>query len=533
MLKIYRYLKAILYFVGVSLIMVNSSCKNDLESTWIESDQKSIAQWLESREDMTLLTEALKTTGHYNRLGARAGYTLFAPNNAAMEKLYAGDQSLRQDSARLEEILFYHLISREYDSEDFIDGGFLRDTTQLGLKITVDLIEGDYLVNGRSKILEPDNNLTNAVLHVVDEVILVPNLSLYEAIRNEQKFSLFKSAIDQNSQLVEFLSSIKVDSIQPSTIIVVSDDVYKSDGVNSLDDLKSFAVEKWASVGIQLDADMALERYILYHIIPQGNTNKDGFVFMAEMKNNIYHTKGNSSDFIFANFTNEGKAYINSKSNLEDIQVVNLVNETSNFLYANGVLHTSDSPLEVVSSDIFESWNIPFRIVKEFEDGYYFEQDKITGEVDMGFYDNSGCTYEGLRFVGGWFDKKMDEGGPFFLNKSNVPGWVEFPLENIIPDRTYSFYYKGKGFSYSYVFVYMYPVDEADLFEADPYKYKLKDGASEVSLHAEKGKFEYPGNPKAYMFSKKLKSTTYKIRFEVRGKNSFLPGKLTLFLERD
>lgn len=528
MLKKYKYLKAILYLAGMALFLVNTSCDNDIDSVWIESDQLSVSQWIETRDDMTLFTEALKLTGHYNRLGAKASLTLFAPNDAAMEKLYAKDQSLRNDPDRLEEILFYHLVPRRYESEDFIDGGFLRDTTLLGPKITVDLIDGEFLVNGRSKIIEPDHDLTNAYLHMVDEVILVPNLSLYEAISNEQNFSLFKSAIDQNSPLVEYLSTVDVDSIKPSTIIVVPNDVYQSAGVNSLDDLKSFAVEKWDSAGIQLDADVALDRYIQYHVIPQGNTNEDGFIFLAEMKNDVYHTKSNDLDFIFANFTNEGIAYINSNSDFEETPVVNLVNENSNFLYANGVMHTSGAPLEVLTPEIFQSWGVPVEIVKEFEDGFYNEYDPITKVRSIGFYNNSGSIYEGLELVGSWFLSNLDEGGPAFSNENNAPGWFETTLENIIPDKTYNFYYTGQGFNYSYVFVYMYPVNEADLFEAEPYKYKLKDGANEVSLHAEKGKFEYPGNPKNYVFSKELKSSTYKIRFEVRGKNSFRPGKLIL-----
>lgn len=531
MTNIFKYIKTgLLVFMMASLVVI-TSCKNDLESSWINSGNLSVSQWLESREDMTLLTEALKTTGMYNRMGARGSFTVFAPNNVAMEQLYASNQALKTNVDELRHLLSYHLVVRSFDTEDFNKGGFLNDTTLLGSRITVDFNEPIYVVNGRANIVEQDVLLTNATLHVVDEVLTVPDMSLYQVIAADGDYSIFKSGIDQATSLKEYLSIMDVDSISPSTMIAVPDEVFKAKGVSSLEQLKAFAVAKYAAVGITLEADAALQRYMGYHVLPMGGANTDGYIFMAEMDNSVYQCKTGELDFVTGNFTELGQALLNSRltgvaeTNVPGTELDKL---KSNYLHANGVMHVAKTPLEVITTATLDQWGKGVSIVREFETNYYGYFDEITRKYDFGFFKNSGIEYEGLELMGRWYSSSLNEGGPAFVNRSNIPGWFEADLNNVIPGKTYAFLYTGQGFNYSYVFVYLYPVDETDQFLADPYPYKLKDGANEVSIHAEKGVFEYPGMPKNYVYTKKLDKRNYRIRFEVRGQNNFNPGKLVL-----
>jgi uncharacterized surface protein with fasciclin (FAS1) repeats len=506
MTDIFKYIKTLLIVLGVGILAVITSCKRDLDSVWINSGNLSVVQWLDSHEDMSLFAEALHTTGLYNRLGARGTFTVFAPNNSAMEQLYSANAGLRTDVEELTELVNYHLLMRENDTEDFNRGGFVNDTTINGLNVAVNFGDAVYTVNGRADIVEPDIDLTNAKLHVIDEVLTIPDQSLYQVV-NDPNYSIFKSGIDQNPDLVEILSTVENDSIHASTMIAVSD------------------------AGISLDEEAALKRYIGYHILPQGGENKYGYILMGEMTNTVYRCMTDELDFVIGNYTNQGQALINSypHENPElNIPGTELDKELSNFLHANGVIHVAKTPLEVITTATLDEWGGTYEIVREFEYNYYSYWDELEEIRVRGFYENAGVRYEGLELTGSWWNSVLDEGGPAFINESNVPGWFEADINNVVPGKNYEFHYKGQGFNYSYVFVYLYPTDEAELYEADPYKYKLKDGESEVSIHAEKGRFEYPGEPKDYVFTKELTKRYYKIRFEVRGKNNFRPGQLVL-----
>jgi len=531
MTYIFKYIKTLLLVFGIGCIAVFTSCENDQESVWINSGNLSIAQWVESREDMTLLTEALKTTGMYNRLGAMGQFTLFAPNDVAMEQLYQANEGLRTNVAELTKLLSYHIVVKEFDTEDVNIGGFLNDTTVLGSSLTVDFNESVYVVNGRANIVEGNIDLTNGILHVIDEALPIPEMSLYEVIDGDNEYSIFKSGIDQVQTLKDYLSTVDVDSISVSTLIAVPNDVFQANGVTSLDELKAFAVDKYATAGIILEADVALERYMGYHVLPKGGANIDGYIFMGEMMNTIYQCETTELDFLIGNYTSFGKALINcyvSDDPEKNVAGTELDKQNSNLLHANGVMHVAKTPLEVITTTVLDEWGELINIVREFESNYYFYFDEITKDIDYGFFDNAGVEYHGLELLGLWNSSLLDEVGPTFINERNIPGWVEMTVDGVVPGKTYEFQYVGEGSTYCSIFVYLYPVEEQALFEADPYLYKLKEGNNEVSIHAEKGILDYPGSATNYKFTKQLDKRSYKIRFEVRGKNHFKPGKLVL-----
>ena len=268
-----------------------------------------------------------------------------------------------------------------------------------------------------------------------------------------------------------------------------------------------------------------------YHVFPVNAENEDGYIFMGEMTNTVYQSISEELDFMIGNYTSFGQALINSNPNEDpelNVPGTELDKGKSNYVHGNGIMHVATTPLDVITSETLGLWGGAADIIREFEYNLFSEWDMEEEEWIRGFYQNAGVRYEGLRLLGKWYNNSLQEGGPSFLNESNIPGWFEADINNVVPGKTYEFHYKGQGFNYSYVFVYLYPADEAELFEADPYPYKLKDGSKEVSIHAEKGVFEYPGDPSNYVFTKQLDKQAYKIRFEVRGKNSFRPGQLIL-----
>lgn len=122
---------------------------------------------------LTELVEALKATSLVKVVDETPDLTVFAPNNAAFEKLGPAAANLTVD--QLTEILGYHVVAAGSPlySTDFTDGAVIK--TLQGQSVKVSIKDGNVFVND-AKVIIPDVLVANGVVHVIDSVLL-PNLS--------------------------------------------------------------------------------------------------------------------------------------------------------------------------------------------------------------------------------------------------------------------------------------------------------------------------------------------------------------------
>ena len=97
------------------------------------------------------------------------GYTVFAPTNAAFEKL--GDVDLTPE--QLKDVLLYHVVAGTVTSDMLSDGQVV--TTLNGQDLTIGT-DGGVTINGDVNVGPADNLASNGVVHVIDTV-LVPDLN--------------------------------------------------------------------------------------------------------------------------------------------------------------------------------------------------------------------------------------------------------------------------------------------------------------------------------------------------------------------
>lgn len=115
---------------------------------------------------------------------ADVSLTVFAPTDAAFEALFAEleitAEDLLADTALLDDVLAYHVMSGYALAEDI--AGFEDFPTLLeNSRVTVTLDEeGEVLLNGDVRIIVADVELANGVVHVIDKVLLPPDLSAGE-----------------------------------------------------------------------------------------------------------------------------------------------------------------------------------------------------------------------------------------------------------------------------------------------------------------------------------------------------------------
>ena len=147
---------------------------------------KNIVENAVNSKDHTTLVAAVKAAGLVETLSGPGPFTVFAPTNAAFDKLPAGTVETLvkpENKATLTKILTYHVVAGNFDSKAVIKAikkgnGKAELTTVSGGKLTA-MLEGGKVVlmdekGGKSTVTIADVRQSNGVIHVIDTVVL-PN----------------------------------------------------------------------------------------------------------------------------------------------------------------------------------------------------------------------------------------------------------------------------------------------------------------------------------------------------------------------
>jgi uncharacterized surface protein with fasciclin (FAS1) repeats len=99
-------------------------------------------------------------------------YTVFAPTDEAFARVPADVVAgLGKDKAKLREVLKYHVLTSKWTTDDI---KLVKQTgTAQGKSVTFGVAGGVLTVNG-AKIVKPNVDCTNGMVHVIDAVLLPP-----------------------------------------------------------------------------------------------------------------------------------------------------------------------------------------------------------------------------------------------------------------------------------------------------------------------------------------------------------------------
>lgn len=136
-----------------------------------EESKKNILQIANSSEDHTTLAAAIEAAGIQNVLVNAGPLTVFAPNNAAFDKLPEGtveDLLKPENKQKLASILTSHASPASLKPEQLTEGFQVYLATGQYVEVTK---EGDDTYVNGAKILGTVE-ASNGVIHVVDKVFL-------------------------------------------------------------------------------------------------------------------------------------------------------------------------------------------------------------------------------------------------------------------------------------------------------------------------------------------------------------------------
>ncbi|MCC6288940.1 MAG: fasciclin domain-containing protein [Chitinophagaceae bacterium] len=180
-------------FLSVFLLIAIASCNTAADNTAttenatttvapaggqeaVKDDEsaKDVVKVALASKDHTTLVAALKQAELVTSLSNAGPFTVFAPTNAAFEKLPAGTvEALMKDDkkADLQNILQYHVTVSTIKAENLVDGQTLGMVN--GDNVTVSVKDGKIVLNGAATVIA-SIPASNGIIHVIDGVLLPP-----------------------------------------------------------------------------------------------------------------------------------------------------------------------------------------------------------------------------------------------------------------------------------------------------------------------------------------------------------------------
>ena len=296
------------------------------------SADEDIVQIAAGNSDFSILVAALQKAELVSALQGEGPFTVFAPTNAAFEKLLSelgitSDQLLNHP--QLKEILLYHVVSGQVLSSNLQNG--MTAMTLSNQELTVNLEDGVKI--NTSNVVAADLMATNGVIHVIDTVLVPPTFKLdsssnqpntvVDVALSSSDFSMLVSLL-QKADLVEALQGEG-----PFTVFAPTNDAF-----NQLLDTLGISAS-------DLMNQPDLSKVLLYHVI-------SGKVLSSDL-----------SDGLKADTLNGEQVTFDLKNN----PMVNNSHITAVDIEAgNGVVHVIDTvlvPENFVYQTVAENTTIP------------------------------------------------------------------------------------------------------------------------------------------------------------------------------
>jgi uncharacterized surface protein with fasciclin (FAS1) repeats len=174
-------MKKLFALLFVAAFAVNSTFANILP---VDSDPPTIVGVAAANENFSTLVAAVKAADLVTVLNSDGPFTVFAPTNAAFEKLAEGTVAtlLKPESKEtLTAVLTYHVVAGKFKAADVLaaikknEGSFTIPTVQGGT-LTASLKDGNVIltdaVGNISTIVITDVEASNGIIHAIDTVVM-------------------------------------------------------------------------------------------------------------------------------------------------------------------------------------------------------------------------------------------------------------------------------------------------------------------------------------------------------------------------
>jgi uncharacterized surface protein with fasciclin (FAS1) repeats len=421
-MKILSSNKWLLFFFGWMILSLNSCYTEYPVEPFFEGEDETIIDYITADEESfsnfenaLLNSNLLMTLSARNPNGNR--YTLFLPTDEAFEgfiensSTYNSMDELLNDQDYLNELVKFHIVNSGFQTNDFPFGA-LPDTTLSGQILNVGF-SGDwdstvYRINNQASIIQPNIEMANGYIHVIDEILTPVVLNSYEWLEQNPDFTIFTEALE----LTGLKDTFEINNrIVPSTILVEPDAIYQKEGIYTIDDL----IQQLSPDDNNFTSTRNnLFQFISYHIL-EGDLFLNDF---EEVKTN-FNTYGIYPIFIDGEgldiAINPGSEVFDSIYVDNDTIYVNSIGidyENSNILTQNGAIHRIDQVMKLYrprpstrtfsfyeEDVISEASNIPRMYIFEENDQSKFDYISWSGVEELIYVKSSNIEAYGDDYI--------------------------------------------------------------------------------------------------------------------------------------
>ncbi|MBL8865405.1 MAG: fasciclin domain-containing protein [Gemmataceae bacterium] len=147
-------------------------CATGLFATAEEKKLPTIVEAAVGNKDFSTLVAAVKAAELVDTLSGDGPFTVFAPTNAAFEKL--GKETIDavlKDKKKLTAILTAHVVKGSVMAADVVKADGKKVETLQGTSFAVK-VDGETVTLGGVKVIKTDIKCKNGVIHVIDAVLM-------------------------------------------------------------------------------------------------------------------------------------------------------------------------------------------------------------------------------------------------------------------------------------------------------------------------------------------------------------------------
>ncbi|QYA25849.1 fasciclin domain-containing protein [Gramella sp. MT6] len=233
------------------------------DDTPVESN--TIIDYLNANDDYSSLAAAIEAAGLTATLDGDTEYTLFAPDNDAFQALLDSNDDWTElgdiPTDVLTLVLMNHVRTGSVMSTD-LSTGYITSLAEAGpdgeaVSLYVNTDDGVTL-NGMSTVTTADTEVDNGVIHAVDAVIGLPDVTTFATA--DPTFSILVEALTREDSYT-FIETLQGEG--PYTVFAPTDDAFAAL-------LEELEVEGLGDIDADLLADV-----LSYHVVTGDNVTSD------------------------------------------------------------------------------------------------------------------------------------------------------------------------------------------------------------------------------------------------------------------
>jgi uncharacterized surface protein with fasciclin (FAS1) repeats len=270
-------MKKIVYTIIITLITLYSCVDPySTDSSYIKDvSALPAASYMERTDSLNLSmwVELLKYTDLYNTMNLAANYTLFVPNNTAMQayltkKGVSKVTDLSVEDAKI--LVKYHTVKGAAYSAVSFEEGMISDTTATGDYLSTSFAEdgGAVVINTKATIIKTVKT-NNAYVHILNAALTPVTETIWEKLQSND-FSIFKQAVEATgyNNYLSVIYGTENNLILYKyhyTLFAVPDSVFKAHKISSFATL----VDSLKSGSDYTSGTNKLNLYVGYHVFNQ------------------------------------------------------------------------------------------------------------------------------------------------------------------------------------------------------------------------------------------------------------------------